>query len=88
MADQPSKPRFSRIQVIEATAGAVFASAIASTAGGVGWLVVQLPNRLSQMEQSIQRILTNQDQFRTEFNGLQEKVQVLDRRVIKLELGR
>ena len=40
------------------------------------------------MEQSIQRILTNQDQFRTEFNGLEEKVQVLDKRVIKLELGR
>jgi len=88
VADQPSKPRFSRTQVDEATAGAVLAAAITTTSGGVGWLVVQLPNRLTQMEQRIQRILDNQDQFRDEFNGLEEKVQVLDKRVIKLELGR
>jgi hypothetical protein len=47
----------SRVQVLEATAAAVLASAIASTTGGVAWLVVQLPSRLQQMESSIERIL-------------------------------
>ena len=88
MTEQPSKPRFSRIQVLEATAAAVFASAIASTTGGVAWLVVQLPNRLQQMESSIERILNNQERFETKFTGLEEQVQDHDRRIIRLELRR
>lgn len=86
MTEQPSKPRFSRIQVIEATAAAVLASAIASTTGGVAWLVVQLPSRLQQMESSIERILGNQERFELKFSGLEEKVQDHDRRIIRLEL--
>lgn len=88
MTEQPSKPRFSRIQVLEATAAAVLASAIASTTGGVAWLVVQLPNRLQQMESSIERILNNQERFETKFTGLEEQVQDHDRRIIRLELRR
>jgi hypothetical protein len=86
VTEQPSKPRFSRIQVIEATAAAVLASAIASTTGGVAWLVVQLPSRLQQMESSIERILGNQERFELKFSGLEEKVQDHDRRIIRLEL--
>jgi hypothetical protein len=88
VTEQPSKPRFSRIQVIEATAAAVLASAIASTTGGVAWLVVQLPSRLQQMESSIERILGNQERFELKFSGLEEKVQDHDRRIIRLELRR
>jgi hypothetical protein len=88
VTEQPSKPRFSRIQVVEATAAAVLASAIASTTGGVAWLVVQLPNRLQQMESSIDRILNNQERFETKFSGVEEKLQDHDRRIIKLELRR
>jgi septal ring factor EnvC (AmiA/AmiB activator) len=88
VTEQPSKPRFSRIQVVEATAAAVLASAIASTTGGVAWLVVQLPNRLQQMESSIDRILNNQERFETKFTGLEEQVQDHDRRIIRLELRR
>lgn len=88
MAAPPTKPRFSRIQVIEMTAAAVLASAIASTTGGVAWLVVQLPNRLQQIETSIERILNNQDRFEGKVSGLEEKIQDHDRRIIKLELRR
>jgi hypothetical protein len=88
VTEQPSKPRFSRVQVVEATAAAVLASAIASTTGGVAWLVVQLPNRLQQMESSIDRILNNQERFETKFSGVEEKLQDHDRRIIKLELRR
>jgi septal ring factor EnvC (AmiA/AmiB activator) len=88
VTEQPSKPRFSRVQVVEATAAAVLASAIASTTGGVAWLVVQLPNRLQQMESSIERILNNQERFETKFTGLEEQVQDHDRRIIRLELRR
>jgi septal ring factor EnvC (AmiA/AmiB activator) len=88
VTEQPSKPRFSRVQVVEATAAAVLASAIASTTGGVAWLVVQLPNRLQQMESSIDRILNNQERFETKFTGLEEQVQDHDRRIIRLELRR
>jgi hypothetical protein len=88
VTEQPSKPRFSRIQVVEATAAAVLASAIASTTGGVAWLVVQLPNRLQQMESSIDRILNNQERFELKFSGVEEKLQDHDRRIIKLELRR
>jgi hypothetical protein len=88
VTEQPSKPRFSRVQVVEATAAAVLASAIASTTGGVAWLVVQLPNRLQQMESSIERILNNQERFELKFSGVEEKLQDHDRRIIKLELRR
>jgi hypothetical protein len=88
VTEQPSKPRFSRVQVVEATAAAVLASAIASTTGGVAWLVVQLPNRLQQMESSIDRILNNQERFELKFSGVEEKLQDHDRRIIKLELRR
>jgi hypothetical protein len=89
VADDPLKtPTFSRVRVTESIVAALLVTLISGTSGGVLWLVVQLPNRLEQMEQSIQRILTNQDQFRAEFKGLENKVEVLDQRVIKLELTR
>jgi hypothetical protein len=84
----PERRKLSRVQVLEATAAAVLASAIASTTGGVAWLVVQLPSRLQQMESSIERILGNQERFENKFSGLEEKVQDHDRRIIRLELRR
>jgi hypothetical protein len=86
VADQPERRKLSRVQVAEATAAAVLASAIASTTGGVAWLVVQLPSRLQQLESSLERILGNQERFETKFSGLEERVQDHDRRIIRLEL--
>ena len=92
MADQedsysgPERRRFSRVQVLEATAAAVLAAAIIGTAGGVGWLIVQLPNRLRQLEDSVTRVLQNQDMFSDKFIDLEKQVQDHDRRIIKLEL--
>jgi len=78
--------KFSRVQVMEATAAAVLSAAIIGTAGGVGWLIIQLPNRLQQLEQNISRILVNQDLFGKQFSELEKQVQDHDRRIIKLEL--
>lgn len=85
--DEKSTPqRISRVQVMEATAAAVLAAAIISTAGGMSWLVIQLPNRLQQLEGQITRILNNQERFEERFVNLEEKVQEHDRRIIKLEM--
>lgn len=78
--------RFSRVQVLEATAAVVLAAAIISTTGGVGWLIIQLPSRLKQLEDSITRILANQDAFSDKFANIEEQVRDHDRRIIKLEL--
>ncbi len=80
--------RFSPIQVMEATAGAVLAAAVLATAGGVGWLLMALPGRLNQMQDQITRILENQDRFNIRFERLEEKVTEQDRRIIQLEVGR
>jgi hypothetical protein len=82
----PERRRFSKVQVLEATAAAVLAAAIIGTAGGVGWLIVQLPNRLRQLEDSLTRVLQNQDMFSDKFIDLEKQVQDHDRRIIKLEL--
>ncbi len=84
----PDRRRFSKIQVIEATAASLMAAAILATAGGMGWLVVSLPNRLQQLETQITQILRNQDQFGLRFQELEKQVTDLDRRTIRLELNR
>ena len=87
----PSNPqprRFSRVQVLEATAGTVLAAAVLATAGGMGWLVISLPNRLQQLETQINQILRNQDQLGVRFEELEKQVTDLDRRTIRLELNR
>ena len=90
-SEEPTYPqierrKFSRVQVMEATAGAVLASAVIGTAAGVGWLIVQLPNRLQQLETNITRILENQDLFNAKFLELEKKVEDIDRRLIRQEL--
>jgi hypothetical protein len=71
---------------MEGTAAAVLAAAIIGTAGGMGWLVIQLPSQLQQLKGEIARILQNQDVFSKDVLDLKDQVQELDRRVIKLEL--
>lgn len=82
----PEQRRFSRIQVLEATAATVFAAAILGTAGGMGWLVVALPSKLQQLETQITRIVQSQDAFGARFNDLEKQVHDHDRRIIRLEL--
>ncbi len=74
--------------MLEATAASLMAAAILATAGGMGWLVVSLPNRLQQLETQITQILSNQTQFGLRFEKLEKEVQELDRRTIRLELNR
>ncbi len=88
MTPPPERRRFSRVQVLEATAASLMAAAILATAGGMGWLVVSLPNRLQQLETQITQILSNQTQFGLRFEKLEQEVQELDRRTIRLELNR
>lgn len=78
--------RFSRIQVLEATAAAVLAAAVLGTATGMTWLVFALPNKLQKMEEQISRIIQNQANFGEQFNDLRNQVTEHDRRIIKLEL--
>jgi len=87
-AEPAERRRFSRVQVLEATAAAVMAAAILATAGGMGWLVVQLPNRLQQLETQMSQILSNQNAFTVRFQELEKQVTDLDRRTIRLELNR
>jgi hypothetical protein len=86
-AEPAERRRFSRVQVLEATAAAVMAAAILATAGGMGWLVVQLPNRLQQLETQMTQILSNQNAFTVRFQELEKQVTDLDRRTIRLELN-
>ena len=87
MTTPPSKPRF-HIEIMEQVTAAALVALLTSSTGGVLWLVVQLPNRLEQMEQSIGRILDNQKQFETKFGALEDTVHDHDKRIIKLELTR
>jgi len=74
--------------VLEATAASLMAAAILATAGGMGWLVVSLPNRLQSLETQITQILKNQDQFGEQFQELEKTVNDHDRRIIRIELNR
>jgi len=84
----PERRKFSRVQVLEATAASLMAAAILATAGGMGWLVVSLPNRLQQLEMQMNQILNNQNAFTVRFQELEKQVTELDRRTIRLELNR
>lgn len=85
--NSPKPRRFSAVQVTEATAAAVLAAAVIGTAGGMGWLIIRLPNHLQQLERNITQILENQKGFEVRFTKLDETVKELDRRVIRLEVG-
>ena len=74
--------------MLEATAASLMAAAILATAGGMGWLVVSLPNRLQQLETQMNQILSNQNAFTVRFQELEKQVTDLDRRTIRLELNR
>lgn len=88
MTPSPERRKFSKVQVLEATAASLMAAAILATAGGMGWLVVSLPNRLQQLETQMNQILSNQNAFTVRFQELEKQVTDLDRRTIRLELNR
>jgi glycerate kinase len=86
MTEQTQKKRFSTVQVMEATAAAVLAAAVIGTAGGMGWLLIRLPNHLQQLEKTVAQILENQKGFEVRFTKLEETVKEQDRRLIRLEV--
>jgi len=53
----------------------------------MAWLLIQLPNRLQQLETQMTQILANQNAFSLRFQELEKKVTDLDRRTIRLELN-
>lgn len=85
---QPDRRRVNQAHILEATAAAVLAAAVLSTAAGVGWLVTSLPSQLQQLREQITQIVKNQEAFSEQFNQLQERVLDHDRRIIRLEVGR
>jgi hypothetical protein len=74
------------IQVLEASAGVVLASMIITTTGGVGWLVVQLPARLQQIEARIDQLVNSQTRVDQNLKILEDRVVDHDRRIIRLEV--
>lgn len=82
----PAPRRFSRIQVLEGVAATVLSAAVLGTAGGVGWLVIALPNELAQLRTQITQIMTNQSAFSERFVQLEKQVIDHDRRIIRLEV--
>ena len=78
--------RFSRIQVLEAVAATVLSAAVLGTAGGVGWLVISLPNKLQQLEKQIAQIVADQTIYSERFVQLEKQVTDHDRRIIRLEV--
>ena len=90
---QPTYPlvecrQFNRVHVAEGIAATVLAAAVVTTAAGVGWLIIQLPNRLQKMEGDISRVLEGQERLAQRFIELEKEVEDHDRRIIKLELRR
>lgn len=86
--NNPHPTRLTRLQMFEATGAAVLASAIVSTAGGMFWLVVTLPQKLTLMEASVQqlgRTLTTVDQ---RVERLEEKQLEHDGRLTRIEVHR
>lgn len=95
MDDQPQptypfveRRHFNRVNVAEGIAATVLAAAVITTAAGVGWLIIQLPNRLQKLEGDIARILDGQERLTQRFIELEKEVEDHDRRIIKLELRR
>lgn len=78
----------SRLQIAEATAAAVLASAIISTAGGMFWLVVTLPQRLQTLESTVQGMAKQFSTFDRRVEKLEEKVGQQDQRLTRLEYKR
>ena len=76
--------------VLEATAAAVFATAILGTATGVGWLVSALPSKLQQLQEQITQIKNSQSVFQTNFNErftvIEQQIRSHEERLIKLEV--
>lgn len=75
----------SRLQIAEATAAAVLASAIISTAGGMFWLVVTLPQRLQNLESTVQSMAKTLSTFDQRVEKIEEKVSEHDERLVRLE---
>lgn len=73
---------------MEATAASLLSASVLGTTAGVGWLVIQLPTRLQQLENRITQIVENQELFNSKFMDLEKRVQEHDRRIIRLEVGR
>jgi hypothetical protein len=85
LEDQGSRPKFSPVRITEDVVAAVLSALILATSTGVGWLVINLPNRLQQLEQQMTQILKNQDAFSERFLDVEKNVNDLYRRVIQLE---
>lgn len=81
-----TKPfRLDRVQIIEATAGAILAAAIVSTFGGVTWLVFKLPVQLTSLQDRLEQLIENVTELDDDLGKLKTRVDDHERRIYKLE---
>ena len=85
MDQRSNRSPLSKLQIAEATAAAVLASAIVSSAGGVFWLIVSLPSRLSSLEGNVQEIVRLMGALEPRIERVERQVGDHDRRIERLE---
>ena len=82
---QEQQAEIQKAQIAEATAAAVLASAIVSSAGGVFWLIVALPTRLTSLEANVQQLVRLVGSLEPRLDRIELKVNEHDRRLERLE---
>ncbi len=88
---EPPKPappvewRFSKVQIAEATAAAVLASAIVSSAGGVFWLIVSMPGRFTALETNVKELVRLVGTLEPRIQRIETTIEQQDRRIEVLE---
>lgn len=83
--DKP--PPSNRMSIIEQTGAAVLASAIVTTAGGMFWLVVTLPQKLTTLEATVQQLGRTLNGIDTRVERLEEQALDHDKRITRVEVG-
>jgi hypothetical protein len=70
---------------MEATAAGVLVSAIVSSTGGIFWLIVALPQKLTLMEQNLNQLVRLVGSMEPRLDRIEIKVTDHDRRIERLE---
>lgn len=85
MTESKGPLRSIRHGVAEATASAVLASAIVSTAGGVFWLINTLPSTINRLNASVQDISRTLQSMDLRFDRVERQLEQHEFRIQRLE---
>lgn len=77
--------KLSDVHVLSSTAATVLAAAVIGSFSGILWLIIQLPSRLQQLENGIERIATNQERLESRLEWIEGQVRQHETRIIRLE---